>query len=181
MRDRYLGKDERALWGKVTATVRPLSGRVLPIKLPVAAPEETRKANPPAHVPSVPTARPMPARARATTVHAELDGHWDRRLKRGNIQPDFSVDLHGMTVAQAHGRLDRSLEQARITGARVLLLITGRPRPHDRVSGTGRGAIRAAVEDWLAVSRHSSAIAAVRRAHPRHGGDGALYIILRRN
>jgi DNA-nicking Smr family endonuclease len=58
----------------------------------------------------------------------------------------------------------------------VLLLVTGKPRE----PGSDRGAIRAAVGDWLAASRHADHIAAVRGAHPRHGGAGALYIVLRR-
>jgi DNA-nicking Smr family endonuclease len=62
-------------------------------------------------------------------------------------------------------------------GARVLLLITGKPPTKER---SGRGAIRAAVGDWLAASPHAGDIAAVRNASPRHGGAGALYIVLRR-
>jgi DNA-nicking Smr family endonuclease len=65
----------------------------------------------------------------------------------------------------------------------VLLLITGKPPAgHGRqaVGPAVRGAIRAAVGDWLAASRHAGDIAAVRNAHPRHGGAGALYIVLRR-
>ena len=59
---------------------------------------------------------------------------------------------------------------------RLLLLITGKPRD----AKSGRGAIRAAVGDWLAASPYAGDIAAVRNAHPRHGGAGALYIVLRR-
>jgi DNA-nicking Smr family endonuclease len=64
----------------------------------------------------------------------------------------------------------------------VLLLITGKPRPGDDHGSRGerRGAIRAKVLDWLAAGHHASRIAAVRAAHPRHGGAGALYIVLRR-
>jgi DNA-nicking Smr family endonuclease len=61
-----------------------------------------------------------------------------------------------------------------------VLLVTGKPREHDRASGQGRGAIAAVVRDWLASSRHASSISAVRNAHPRHGGAGALYIVLKR-
>ncbi|MGL5840041.1 MAG: Smr/MutS family protein, partial [Sphingorhabdus sp.] len=77
-------------------------------------------------------------------------------------------------------RLDRTLDQAIAQKLRVVLLVTGKARAHDRASGAGRGAIAAVVRDWLAASRHSRHIAAVRQAHPRHGGDGALYIVLRR-
>ena len=66
-------------------------------------------------------------------------------------------------------------------GARVVLLITGRPRPTEAADrGDRRGAIRAKVLDWLAAGAHASRIAAVRPAHRKHGGAGALYIILRR-
>jgi DNA-nicking Smr family endonuclease len=72
------------------------------------------------------------------------------------------------------------LDQAIRQNLRVLLLVTGKPRGHDRASGQGRGAIAAVVRDWLASSRHAAHIASVRQAHPRHGGEGALYIVLKR-
>ena len=63
----------------------------------------------------------------------------------------------------------------------MVLLITGRPRPTEAADrGERRGAIRAKVLDWLAAGPHASRIAAVRPAHRKHGGAGALYIILRR-
>jgi DNA-nicking Smr family endonuclease len=105
-----------------------------------------------------------------------LDGSWDRRLSRGMVQPDLSVDLHGHTLDTAYRTLDQGLQEAIAGGARMLLLVTGKPRD----PSTGRGAIRAAVGDWLSASRHAGRIAAVRGAHPRHGGTGALYIVLRR-
>jgi DNA-nicking Smr family endonuclease len=108
-----------------------------------------------------------------------LDGSWDRRLSRGLVQPDATVDLHGHNLATAYDLLDRRLDQAIATGDRVILLITGKPPTDDR-RPVGRGAIRAAIGDWLAASRHAGDIAAVRNAHPRHGGAGALYIVLRR-
>ena len=77
-----------------------------------------------------------------------------------------------------HGS-DGALEQAVHHNLRVILLVTGKARGHDRASGEGRGAIASVVRDWLAASRHASHIAAVRGAHPRHGGSGALYIILK--
>lgn len=138
--------------------------------------------------------KPAPAPKAAVTQHrvdhhapfvsgpidGGLDGHWDRRLNKGAVMPDVSVDLHGLGLAHAHARLDGVLEQSIRSGARVILLVTGKLRDHDRATGQGRGAIRAAVTDWLAASRHHAHIASVRAAHPRHGGDGALYIILKR-
>jgi DNA-nicking Smr family endonuclease len=83
-----------------------------------------------------------------------------------------------MSLDTAWRAIDRGLEQAIAGGERVVLLITGHHRPGD--PPVRRGAIRAAVHDWLAASRHASDIAAVRGAHRRHGAGGSLYVILRR-
>lgn len=109
-----------------------------------------------------------------------LDGSWDKKLGRGMVIPDSSIDLHGHTLASAHALLDQGLDRATRRGDRVLLLVTGKPPRPESERPHARGAIRAAVADWLASSRFADAIAAVRGAHPRHGGQGALYIVLRR-
>jgi DNA-nicking Smr family endonuclease len=109
-----------------------------------------------------------------------LDGSWDRSLSRGLVAPESTVDLHGHSLASAYDRLDRGLEQAIARDDRVLLLVTGKPPAAESERPHKRGAIRAAVGDWLGASRFSDRIAAVRTAHPRHGGTGALYIVLRR-
>lgn len=110
-----------------------------------------------------------------------LDGSWNRKLSRGAVAPDFTLDLHGASLDAAHGRLMHGLTQAKAMGARIVLLVTGKPRPADPADRTSRrGAIRAKVIDWLGASEHARDIAAIRGAHPRHGGQGALYIILRK-
>jgi DNA-nicking Smr family endonuclease len=110
-----------------------------------------------------------------------LDSSWDRKLARAAIDPDFTLDLHGHTLDQAHARLDQGLMQAKAMDARLVLLITGKSRPVDAADrGTRRGAIRAKVIDWLAAGPYASDIAAIRPAHRRHGGEGALYLVLKR-
>ncbi len=110
-----------------------------------------------------------------------LDGHWERRLNKGQVAPDMTVDLHGHNLSAAYSRMDGALAQAHAAQMRVILLITGKARPAaPGTDGRPRGAIRRAMQDWLSASRHAGNIAAVRNAHPRHGGDGALYIILKR-
>ncbi len=123
-----------------------------------------------------PAAMPLPPRPVPV-----LDGSWEKRIRGGRLEPDASIDLHGMTLAAAHVRLDRLLGDARMAGWRVLHIVTGkaRPAPLPGLSRT-RGAIRAEIGEWLAHSPHARHIASVRQAHPRHGGDGALYVILRR-
>jgi DNA-nicking Smr family endonuclease len=173
LRVRLLSPEEAALWARVTSTIRPLSrdknsheqiepaGEIVePRKAPVK-PQTTR-------------AMPQERRGPGTT----LDGSWDRRLREGEAEPDRVVDLHGMSLDGAWRAIDRTLEQAIARGDRLVLLITGHHRPGE--PPIRRGAIRAAVHDWLEASRHASHIAAVRGAHRRHGGGGSLYIVLRR-
>ena len=112
---------------------------------------------------------------------SELDGHWDRKLKAGQITPDYTLDLHGHTLDDAYHRITSGLDQAVAMRARVVLVIAGRSRPVDPADrGTKRGAIRAKMLDWIAAGHHSEAVAAVRKAHRRHGGEGALYLVMKR-
>jgi len=108
-----------------------------------------------------------------------LDSGWDRRLRSGDLDPDATIDLHGMSLDRAWSAIDSGLERAIARGQRVVVLISGHARPGD--PPVQRGKIRAAVHDWLDASRHAPKIAAVRGAHRRHGGGGSLYIILRRD
>jgi DNA-nicking Smr family endonuclease len=135
-----------------------------------------------------PAARPVqpfvaqlpPVRTERTSANT-LDGTWDRKLGTGRATPDRTIDLHGHSQSSAHALLDHALGDAIRQGARLVLLITGRPaRDNPRTPPTGRGVIRASVEDWLTAGPHAAHIAAIRAAHPRHGGHGALYLILRR-
>lgn len=147
--------------------------------LPVAKPVKGRVPPP---RPSTPT---VPAR-RATFARASLDGTWDRRLRKGLVRPDQTIDLHGHTLASAHALLEESLARAVQRGARVLLVVAGRVRPgphHPPFHGEARprGAIRAGLPDWLATSVHADAILATRPAAPAHGGAGAVYVVLRRS
>ena len=84
-----------------------------------------------------------------------LDAGWDRRLARGLVAPDFTLDLHGATLDAAHSRLEHGLTLALAQHARLVLLITGRDRPSD--DRRSRGAIRRKFMDWLAAGPHAQA------------------------
>jgi DNA-nicking Smr family endonuclease len=174
---RALSSDEQALWAKVTETIRPLSREPLPkVEIenpaPPRPPPIARKPNGPAPRTAPPPQAPRPV------ISNSLDSSWDRRLRAGRVDPDRVIDLHGHNLDRAWEAIDRALERAVVNGERVLLLITGHARPGE--PPVQRGRIRAAVNDWLAASRHRERIAAVRGAHRRHGGGGSLYVILRR-
>ena len=174
---RSLSAEEAALWAKVTATIRPLSRDPADSDAP-NTPAPASAAPPKCRVPPSRTVQIEPKRT-SNLQQATLDGSWDRRLRTGRLDPDRVLDLHGHTLDWAWQAIDRTLEQSIACGDRVLLLITGHERKGD--PPLVRGRIRAAVHDWLAVSRHAPRIAAVRGAHRRHGGGGSLYIILRKN
>jgi DNA-nicking Smr family endonuclease len=178
---RSLDPEEQALWERVTATIRPLSRDPIeraPAVAPSAEPPTANALKPPKG--RIWTRPPAPAPpARQAAIGNSLDGSWDRRLKAGSLAPDRVIDLHGHTLDRAWSAIDRGLDQAIAGDERIVLLITGHARPGE--PPVERGRIRAAVGDWLAASRHAGRIAAVRGAHPRHGGGGSLYLILRRN
>jgi DNA-nicking Smr family endonuclease len=188
---RRLHPEERSLWNRVIETVKPLH----PVNPPrakrggaagVAEPQRDHAKHGGGVSPNAAKTPPPllrngpPPQARLGEDNKSLDSHWERRFHKGAVIPDISIDLHGQGLASAHARLDRALDQAIHQKLRVILLVTGKARAHDRASGQGRGAIAAVVRDWLNASRHASHIAAVRQAHPRHGGDGALYIVLKK-
>lgn len=184
---RGLTPEEAAAWDRVAVTVRPIH----PVRA-VKAAQPKAKASPSPAASASAKAAPPPARKQVrpppTPAHtaierpdAGLDSHWERRFKGGVIEPDFTLDLHGHTLDSAHARLDDGLFQAKAMGARVVLLIAGKPRPVEAADrGERRGAIRAKLLDWLAAGPHGSDIAAIRKAHRRHGGEGALYLVLKR-
>ena len=189
----------KAQWKRITATVKPIK-KAKSSPSPLAGEDRETWARSALgglgeggdkHLGSVPPPSPRlarqhaakpslssPARGEGGTARTPtLDATWDRRLKTGRIEPDFTIDLHGHTLASAHTHLARALDRAVAQGARVILLIAGKPRAPDEAP---RGAIRRELETWLSHSRHAGRIAAVRNAHPRHGGAGALYLVLRR-
>lgn len=174
---RRLAPDEQALWGKVAESVVPLARRA---RAP-GVPRVQAKPAPGAELAPIAPQRPRPP------TDDGLDGSWAKRLRAGTLRPDGSIDLHGMTREAARGALHESLQRLAAAGARVLLVVTGKggapgPAPADLMAPgrAPRGAIRAELPRWLAEPRIAPLILSVKPAHPRHGGSGAVYVILRR-
>lgn len=186
---RRLGPDESALWKKVAATVKPLPKAKAPLA-PAAPPTVCPPMPTPRSTaaPAAPVSRPAVALLPPRRTHgtATLDGHWDRRLRKGLVRPDLSIDLHGHSLVSAQALLDEAIGCGLMRGARVVLVVAGRLRPGaDRLplmhgDPRPRGAIRASLPDWLAYSPYADQIVALRPAHISHGGAGAVYVILRR-
>ena len=185
---RWLTKEEAEVWAQVARTVVPLHPRrtkesdpppsVQAVPPPAVSPPPAKKARGRVPPPLPPKPAPSP---RNSGGHAHLDGSWEKRIAKGTLVPDFSLDLHGANLDQAYSRLMHGLTQARAMRARVVLVVTGKSRPGEAMDrGERRGAIRAKLSDWLAASEHASDIVAIRGAHRRHGGQGAVYLVLRK-
>lgn len=182
---RGLSAEEAALWARLASSVTPLKGRIVlpppaakapePVSVAVPAPAKQKRPKATARPVAQPPPRPAPL------PPSGLDSSWERKLARAAIEPDFTLDLHGHTLDQAHRRLDMGLSQAKAMGARLVLLVTGKERRMEAADRSHRrGAIRAQTLDWLAAGPHAQDIAAIRKAHRRHGGEGALYLVLKR-
>ncbi|TDL89302.1 Smr/MutS family protein [Meridianimarinicoccus aquatilis] len=111
-----------------------------------------------------------------------VDGHTHGRLKRGKLRPEARIDLHGMTLAQAHPVLVRFLMSAYSDGKRLVLVITGKGKDRDEggVIPVRRGILRHQVPHWAQTPPLSQVVLQITPAHYRHGGDGAYYVYLRK-
>jgi DNA-nicking Smr family endonuclease len=113
-----------------------------------------------------------------------INGATQDRLKRGTLEPDAKIDLHGMTEVVAHRALASFLKSARQRGNRLILVVTGKGNPRKEESASWmlspHGVLKQMVPRWLNEPELSALIASVRAAHVRHGGEGALYVYLRK-
>jgi DNA-nicking Smr family endonuclease len=116
-----------------------------------------------------------------------LDGRTDERLRRGLVAPDARLDLHGFTERDAHHTLLLFLRTAQMRRHRLALVVTGKgarvapDAPFDmELNYRSRGVLKAVVPRWLREPSFAAIVAGVRTAHVRHGGEGALYVYLRR-
>lgn len=169
---RSLSAQERALWARVAASVRPMAGKSLPKPVPL---DSQSTPPPPRVVPVLPHKHPVTAPKKPVSpAHATLDGSWDRRLSRGTVRPDRILDLHDHSIAHAHQALAIAVEDGVAQGQRLLLVITGKGRA-DRP-----GRIRQELSHWLETDFLRRHVSALRPASLRHGGSGAFYLILKR-
>jgi DNA-nicking Smr family endonuclease len=162
---RRLSPEERRLWSRVARTVRPAPGR----KLEAEEDAPASRAAPEAKLAPSSTAPASPSPRRPGPPE-DLSGQ--RRIKRGQSEIDARLDLHGHTQDTAHRELVSFILREHAAGARCLLVITGKGR-------LGTGVLRSRLFDWIADPDLRVMIAGYARAHPRHGGEGAVYLFLK--
>jgi DNA-nicking Smr family endonuclease len=120
--------------------------------------------------------------AAAGTRPPRMDAHVFARLKRGKMKPEARIDLHGMTLAEAHPALTSFILRSQSRGLRLVLVITGKGSAgaEEDAAFRARGVLRGQVPHWLRLPPLASAVLDTAPAHIRHGGQGALYVYLRR-
>ncbi len=183
MSRRRLTDEEDALWSGFARSVKPLRPAKAKTRTAIkSAPEATSKSpargapklgGPPA-ASSSRTAAPKPPPL------APLDRRRKKRVARGHDAIDARIDLHGMTQSQAHDALATFIRRAQANGARLVLVVTGKGSGALPDGERERGVLRRQVPLWLELPEFRPFIVGFDAAHVSHGGEGALYVRLRR-
>ena len=188
MARRRLSEEERLLWETIAKTARPLKPRPKPKP---AEHVETAKPAPPgkmakrAKAPPAPSPMPVPAALRPAHelshgLSIGIDKRQADRFRRGQTPIDGKIDLHGRTQQEAHDALRAFISRAHRAGKRCLLVITGKGMTTGGMTAAKTGVLKQNVPRWLnepGLRRHVLAFAFAR---PEHGGEGALYVLLKR-
>jgi DNA-nicking Smr family endonuclease len=195
-RRRSLSDDEQALWRTFAQSITPLRAPARGAKSktkpetkaeskPETAPEnkprkKLTKQSPPARsrLPAAPSTAALPALT-------PLDRRFKQRVARGRQQIEARIDLHGMTQREAHAALLRFLHRAQADGAKTVIVVTGKGGGRTAKGGADdslreRGVLRRQVPMWLALPEFRPLVVGFVDAHAGHGGEGALYVRLRR-
>ena len=113
----------------------------------------------------------------------KMDAKAFGRMKRGKMEPEARIDLHGMTLDHAHPALTNFILRSHARGLRLVLVITGKGKDRDEGGPipTRRGVLKHQVPQWLKMAPLAGAVLQVAQAHQGHGGGGAYYVYLRRH
>jgi DNA-nicking Smr family endonuclease len=191
-RRRRLSSEEEELWNSVARSARalhPAQPRP-PEADPPKAPEPLHPPRPrlspfalgeKVRLPERRDLAPSPAE-RLGQAALQMDAKTHGKMTRGKLQPEARIDLHGMTLAEAHPELIGFILNAHAQGLRLVLVITGKGKRRDDAGPIPQriGALRHQVPNWLHLPPLGPAVLQVTEAHLRHGGSGAYYVYLRR-
>ncbi len=179
-RKRGLSDEERGLWESVAKEIKPLRKKPRAAKPEAAAPAAealiaAKTAAPPKPLPS--SKIPRTAKPAAPPL-APLGRRERSQLSRGRKEIDARLDLHGMTQTRAHRALFGFLQRAHGDGMTFVLVITGKGKMG---AESERGVLRRQVPQWLSLPEFRALVVGFEEAHIGHGGEGALYVRIRRS
>lgn len=193
-RRRQLTAEEKALWDQVASTttrlapeeptivpeepVRALSHRAAPAPAPIPRFRVGAKVDlKPKHNIAAPIQEALAA------APVSMDHKTHRKMTKGKLSPDARIDLHGMTLNEAHGELTHFILSSHEKGHRLVLVITGKGKDRDEGGPipTRMGVLRHQVPQWLRLPPLGRLILQTTPAHLKHGGHGAYYVYLRRS
>ena len=193
-----LSQEERALWEHTAASLQPIKGKKGRVHAalensdgePPASQRETAKPAPPKKPAAVAPSRPPAAKVALpppAPAPIALERRKARKLSSGRIEIDGRIDLHGMRQSEAHEALRRFLKRGYAEGKRWVLVITDKGAPartsqdeRDERDGVERGVLRRNVPRWLAEPELAGIVIGFTTAAVNHGGEGALYVHLRK-
>jgi DNA-nicking Smr family endonuclease len=195
-RRRVLRPEEEEIWRSVARTVTPMHrpGPSFPLPEPKSVKADTKAPLQHSHprlplftlgekvrVKSGHSLAPTPAESLAATP-LQMDAKTHGKMTRGKLAPEARIDLHGLTLAEAHPDLIRFVLNAQSAGLRLVLVITGKGKLRDDTGPIPQrmGALRHQVPQWLRMAPLGHAVLQVTEAHLKHGGSGAYYVYLRR-
>src|SRR5260221_14483677 len=178
-RKRDLSEEERALWESVARQTKPLRKKPRAAKPQAQSPvvDEPATVGPAASPKPVPSAKIARAPKPEAPRLAPLGRRERSQLSRGRKDIDARLDLHGMTQTRAHHALSAFLQRAHSNGLTFVLIITGKGKMG---AETERGVLRRQVPQWLSLPEFRSLVVGFEEAHIGHGGEGALYVRIRR-
>ncbi|HXJ02062.1 MAG TPA: Smr/MutS family protein [Micropepsaceae bacterium] len=158
-RGKAISPEEEALFHDTLKDAKPIRKRERPA---AEAPKRVRVIAPAHRFPSEPVYNEQPA--------PTIGGHADAHLRRGRLEPEARLDLHGLTQEGAYRALLGFLSRAQADGQKLVLVITGKG-----------GVLRAQLPLWLGQPDMRALVAGLNEAHVKHGGAGAFYVLLKRN
>ncbi len=169
---RAVSPGESDLWRKAMEDAIPYDDSEAPAR-PAPAPGKAARTPRPVQ-PVPPSAARLPDLR--SGIAAGVDKRTAARLKRGQLAVEARIDLHGLTQEEAHRALDAFLAGSQAADRRCVLVITGKGLRRDGTIGV----LRQSVPRWLNEAPNRGRVLAFTRATPRDGGDGALYVLLKR-